>query len=66
MRARVALSALLLTVVALLTLGPAPRLAGGCPAAQAGAWSLERGEYDSEVQASLLSTSSSSLNCAGT
>jgi len=56
MNARVALPALLLALLATITVGPATRLTGGCPAAHAGAWSLDRGEYYSELQAGLWAT----------
>jgi hypothetical protein len=58
MSARVALSALLLAVIAVPTLGPASDPGSGAASAQAGAWSLERGEYASEVRISSLTTSS--------
>ena len=59
MRARVALSALLLTALATLTSGPARRVAGGPAAAHAGAWSLARGEYGSDLQLAVFSTETS-------
>ena len=59
MRARVAMSALLLAALAVTSLGPARRLAGGPAAAAAGAWSLGRGEYGSELQTSMFTTETS-------
>ena len=58
MSARVALSALLLAAFAIPTLGPARDLTGGIARARAGAWSLDRGEYYSEVQASSFTATS--------
>ena len=56
MSARVALSALVLVAFATATLGPASNPAGGAAAARAGAWSLARGEYLSEVHVASYST----------
>jgi len=56
MSARAALSALLLAAFATITLGPASNPAGGTAAARAGAWSLVRGEYQSEVRVANFST----------
>jgi len=56
MSARAALSALLLAAFATITLGPGSNPAGGATAARAGAWSLARGEYLSEVQTATYST----------
>ena len=56
MSARVALSALLLAALATITLGPGSNPAGGAAAARAGAWSLARGEYHSEVAVADFST----------
>ncbi len=53
MRVRVALPALLIAAFATMTLGPAAHLAGGAAVCRAGAWSLARGEYRSEVQAGM-------------
>ena len=51
MRARAAMSAVLLTALATPFLGPAD--------ARAGAWSLARGEYGSELRATMFSTETS-------
>lgn len=59
MRVRVALPALLLAAFATVTLGPAANLAGGTAVSRAGAWSLMRGEYRSELQAGTYSTKTS-------
>jgi hypothetical protein len=56
MRVRVALPALSIAAFATMTLGSAAHLAGGPAAGRAGAWSLARGEYRSEVQAGTHST----------
>ncbi len=58
MRVRVVLPALLLAALATIALGPAAKLAGGVAACHAGAWSLARGEYRSELLAGVLATSS--------
>jgi hypothetical protein len=58
MRVRVPLPALLIAAFATMTLGPAAHLAGGAAACRAGAWSLARGEYRSEIQAGSHSTHS--------
>jgi hypothetical protein len=58
MSARVAMSALLFAAFATITLGPGSNPAGGAAAAQAGPWSLSRGEYQSEVQTATFSTQS--------
>jgi hypothetical protein len=56
MSARAKWFALLLAAFATITLGPASNPAGGAAAARAGAWSLKRGEYQSEVRAGSFST----------
>ena len=58
MRARVASSAVLLAALATAAGGPAGHLPGGPAAARAGAWSLARGEYGSEIETSIYSTAS--------
>lgn len=65
MRVRVKWSALLLAAFATITLGPASNLAGGAATSRAGAWSLSRGEYQSELQAGTFSTRSG-YDTAGT